>query len=43
VDSFKPRAYQYRYDCSHLSQGSYIMTLQHGREVLATKKLQILK
>jgi hypothetical protein len=43
VDSFKPRAYQYRYDCSHLPQGSYIMSLQHGREVLATKKLQILK
>ncbi len=43
VDSFRPRAYQYRYDCSHLPQGSYIMSLQHGREVLATKKLQILK
>ena len=43
VDSFKPRAYQYRYDCSHLPQGSYIMSLQHGREILATKKLQILK
>ena len=43
VDSFKPRAYQYRYDCSHLPQGSYIMSLQHGNEVLATKKLQILK
>jgi len=43
VDSFKPRAYQYRYDCSHLPQGSYIMSLQHGSEVLATKKLQILK
>ncbi|MCK5789150.1 MAG: hypothetical protein KAH32_09130, partial [Chlamydiia bacterium] len=28
VDSFKPRAYQYRYDCSHLPQGSYIMSLQ---------------
>ncbi|MEA3391353.1 MAG: T9SS type A sorting domain-containing protein [Candidatus Marinimicrobia bacterium] len=43
VDSFKPRSYQYRYDCSHLPQGSYIMSLQHGREVLATKKLQIMK
>ena len=43
VDSFIPSAYQCRYDCSKLAQGSYIMTLQHGREVLATKKLQILK
>jgi len=43
VDSFKPGAYQYRYDCSHLPQGSYIMSLQHGKDVLATKKLQIMK
>ena len=43
VDSFIPSAHQCRYDCSKLAQGSYIMTLQRGREVLATKKLQILK
>jgi type IX secretion system substrate protein len=43
VDSFIPSAKQFRYDCAHLPQGSYVMSLQHGNDVLATKKLQILK
>ena len=43
VDSFIPTAKEFRYDCSHLPQGSYVMSLQLGSEVLATKKLQILK
>jgi type IX secretion system substrate protein len=43
VDSFIPSAKQFRYDCSHLPQGSYVMSLQQGNEVLASKKLQVLK
>ena len=43
VDSFIPTAKQFRYDCAHLPQGSYVMSLQQGNKVLATKKLQILK
>ena len=43
VDSFIPTAKHFRYDCAHLPQGSYVMSLQHGNEVLATKKLQIFK
>ncbi len=43
VDSFIPSAKQFRYDCAHLPQGSYVMSLQKGSDVLATKKLQILK
>lgn len=43
VDTIIPRSYQYRYDCSHLPQGSYIMSLQKGNKILASKKLQILK
>jgi hypothetical protein len=43
VDSIIPTAYQCRYDCSHLAQGSYILSLQAGRTILSTKKFQILK
>jgi hypothetical protein len=43
VDSFVPRSYQLRYDCSHLAQGTYIMSLQQNRKVLASKKLHIMK
>jgi hypothetical protein len=43
VDSFIPTAKHFRYDCGHLPQGSYVLSLQHGHEVLASKKLQILK
>jgi hypothetical protein len=43
VDSFIPSAKQFRYDCGHLPQGSYVLSLQHGHDVLASKKLQILK
>jgi len=43
VDSFIPSSHQIRYDCSHLAQGTYIMSLQQNRTVLATKKLHIMK
>ena len=43
VDSFVPQSHQLRYDCSHLSQGAYIMSLQQGEKILASKKLQIMK
>lgn len=43
VDSFRPRALKSRYDCSHLPRGSYFMSLRSGKQILATKKLQILK
>jgi hypothetical protein len=43
VDSFIPTARHFRYDCGHLPQGSYVLTLNHGHEMLASKKLQILK
>lgn len=43
VDSFIPSAKHFRYDCGHLPQGSYVLSLQYGHEVLASKKLQILK
>lgn len=43
VDSFVPTSYQVRYDCSHLAQGTYIMSLQQNKRVLAAKKLHIMK
>ncbi len=43
VDSFIPSSHQVRYDCSHLAQGTYIMSLQKGNKQLASKKLQIMK
>lgn len=43
VDVFTPRSGMIPYDCSHLSQGVYLLVLNRASRIVSTHKLQIIK